>query len=105
VIDFYKAGTKIGSINGSNLANAIFNPDLTPSGAGNYRFDAYLNITGGDFDEAVLFTQSPNSDGILGNQRSFEVAVADVPEPVSVVSFLVVGLLAGGSCLKRNVEA
>ncbi|MEY2976278.1 MAG: hypothetical protein ACO31I_02390 [Prochlorotrichaceae cyanobacterium] len=103
VVDFYKAGSKIGSINGTKLANEIFNPDIPANAAGNYKFDAYLNITG-DFDKAVLFTQALNSDNVPGNQKSFEVAVA-VPEPVSVVSFLVVGLLAGGSCLKRSAEA
>ncbi|MFZ9736628.1 MAG: hypothetical protein ACO3EZ_01295 [Prochlorotrichaceae cyanobacterium] len=96
VIDFYDGTNLVTSFTGTDLASSLGIGPASP--AGNYKFDAYVSFAG-VFDKAVLYTTQP------GNEKSFEVAVATVPEPVGVLSFLTAGLITAGSLRKRSAEA
>jgi hypothetical protein len=99
LIEFFDGDTLTGSFTGTDIA---IDQGLggTENKAGNYNFDAYVSFEG-FFDSAKLSILPDEGSGI-----AFEVATAaKVPEPASILGLAVVGLLGGGSLLKRREQS
>ncbi|WP_008318848.1 PEP-CTERM sorting domain-containing protein [Leptolyngbya sp. PCC 6406] len=98
VVEFFKGGVSTGFVfTGSDIATAA---GVGPANSsGNYHFDAYV-LFEGDFDKAVLSVHDT-----LGTGIAFEVAAKTaVPEPASILGLVAMGLLGGGSLLKRQTQ-
>lgn len=103
----FTGGDLAAAINGGGLFSVPggTGPDGALNNQGNFDFDAYVSFTSegiNDFFDKVVLSTAPKSDG-LGNGIAFEVAAAAaVPEPASILGLAAVGLLGGGSLLKRK---
>lgn len=100
VIEFFQDGIvgAVATFTGSDVAAAAGVAGMH-NAVGNFSFDAFLEFTG-DFDSVVLSNvlMEAGETGV-----AFEVAAA-VPEPASLLGLAAVGLLGGGSLLKRKQE-
>lgn len=97
LVEFFDGDTLVASFTGADIASAV-GLGGTHNGSGNFHFDAYVNFEG-LFDSAKLSILPGVGTGI-----AFEVATAKVPEPASVLGLVAVGLLGGGSLLKRKSQ-
>ena len=95
LIEFFGAGGLVASLTGTDIANAV-GLGGTDNKAGNFNFDAYVSFEGA-FTSAKLSILPDTGTGI-----AFEVATEKVPEPASIIGLVAVGLLGGGSLLKRK---
>lgn len=102
IIEFFHSGTSVGTFTGSDIAafvSGLTGNTITPNNVGNYHFDAYV-LFEGMFDSAKLSVHET-----LGTGVAFEVATKTaVPEPTAVLGLVAVGLLSGGSMLKRKSQ-
>lgn len=97
VLEFFNGDTLVGQFTGTDVATAA--GITTHTNVGNYMFDAYVGFTG-NFDRAVL------SIGPGGTGVAFEVATKQaVPEPATLLGLAAVGLVAGGSLMKRKGQS
>jgi hypothetical protein len=101
LIEFFDGDTVVASFSGTDIAEAIGFTAADANGSGNFGFDAYVSFEG-LFDSAQLSIIPDVGAGI-----AFEVATEKqaVPEPASLLGLAVVGMVGGGSLLKRSKEA
>ena len=90
ILKFFDGDDLVATFTGNDISDAA-------GGVGsprNFGFDAYVGFTGA-FNRAEL-----SSTGV-----AFEVATAAVPEPTSLLGLAAVGLMAGGSLMKRKGQS
>ena len=110
-VTLFDGATALGTFNGQTLADSLdwaalgLNTVANPQGS--FQEDVYITITGlgGTFDGAELTTGpieelEPGETGV-----AFEIAVASVPEPTSLLGLGIAGLAGAGLLRKKENQS